>query len=215
MRVKLKKIAQTKGHFSAKLCVDNLDGSQTWFDYDTRGQTVEPTGAIMVFDSSRGMYDVARDLAHAKELFAQHTARLSVYAPTDAAHEFYPVGRTGEPVGVEIPMVDVNLTVLDTPAEFVVRPFDLSTNPVRNIVTGGRVRVSFGGKLPDEIVDPGEVWPRDHDYPVTRFVATAEAPGAGFYCLIPAEYHRIEITPTGAHEVGGVRFDVIAPLYVD
>jgi hypothetical protein len=214
MKIKLRKVARTSGHFSAKLAVTNPDGSETWFDYDTRGQTVEPTGTIMVFDSSRGVYEAARDLAHAKQLFAQHTARLTVTEPINPPREHRPVGRGGEPVAVTIAGLSVRLTTLETPAEFVVRPFDLASNPVRNIVTGGTVRVAFpGSALPDEILAPGEVWPRDHAYPVTRFIASAETPGAAFYCLIPHAHHRIATHPAGAHEVAGVRFDVIAPEY--
>jgi hypothetical protein len=81
MTIKLQKVARTRGHLSAKLAVLNEDGSTTWFDYDTRGQTVEPTGTIMVFSSLTGQYEAARDLAHAKQLFAEHTARLTVLTP--------------------------------------------------------------------------------------------------------------------------------------
>ncbi len=67
----------TKGHFSAKLLTKNPDGTEVWSDYDTRTDS-EPAlnQCILVFNSETGQYEKARDLGHAKELFAQHTNRI-------------------------------------------------------------------------------------------------------------------------------------------
>lgn len=67
----------TKGHFSAKLLTKNTDGSETWSDYDTRTDS-EPAinQCILVFNSGTGLYEKAKDLNHAKELFAYHSNRI-------------------------------------------------------------------------------------------------------------------------------------------
>ena len=75
--IRFKTYTKTSGHFSAKLRINNPDGTQTWFDYDTRGQTEEPSGTILVFNSALGVYEEARNLAHAQEMFAEHTKRLT------------------------------------------------------------------------------------------------------------------------------------------
>jgi hypothetical protein len=65
------------GFLNCRIAETQEDGSVVWRPYDTRGQTVEPSGDIMVFDFSTGSYEKARNLAHAQELFEKHIARIT------------------------------------------------------------------------------------------------------------------------------------------
>ena len=68
----------TKGHFSAKLVTRNPDGSETWTDFDTRKDKnpIHASMHILVFDSSSGKYEKAKNLDHAKNLFDKHRDRI-------------------------------------------------------------------------------------------------------------------------------------------
>lgn len=78
---KWKQVDRSEGQLSAKLVITN-GTTETWHDYDTRSETIDPVvGSIRVFNSATGLYEQCDTLASAKQMMASHIARLTFIEP--------------------------------------------------------------------------------------------------------------------------------------
>lgn len=82
-------IEYSKGHLSAKLRIKNIDGTETWTDYDTRSATadLQSNESILVFNSELGVYEEVSTLEEAKIKFEHHYSRLKVTVKIKALAE--------------------------------------------------------------------------------------------------------------------------------
>ncbi len=75
MILRIKKTYDLEGRLGAVLVRTLKNGSERMEHYDTRGQTEEPDGTILVFNTETGQYTPADNLAHARELMMEHKAK--------------------------------------------------------------------------------------------------------------------------------------------
>lgn len=62
--------------------------------------------------------------------------------------------------------------------------FHRSTYPIRHVVVSGAFKLEFPNtELNTEIINKGEVWPLDHNYPVNSYRVTSIEDNSSYYCV--------------------------------